>query len=379
MYSQSPDRVQQLTPLFWKFAGAEQLRTHITETFTRILLPAALSTHQCNYNHLLAELHAESLSGLRYNKEKGGVGMGLAAQAMFAECLGSVPSGSIGMALTIHLDMVAPFIDQYGSAGQIERFFKPALRGEILLSHAVSEPDAGSDVTKIATTATKDGKGWRLNGHKTMISLASLADVHFVIAQLPEYRPPFNMVNFLIPKGTPGLIVGEIKPGLGNHQCPVADLSFEDLWINDDCRLGAAGMGMINQLQQFSQERILSSLRANEVTHQCLTQSAQWASNSCDRQFASLHAEWQASRALTYKALQTWLENGDYLSLSCSSKLVSSRLARRAANYALQLTRNSAAKNIARFTSYVCDSRLFSISTGSDEMMLKSIAAAEKY
>ncbi|HTF97365.1 MAG TPA: acyl-CoA dehydrogenase family protein [Cellvibrio sp.] len=371
-------------PAFWKFAGAEELRTQINDAFADILLPAAHATSQCNYQKIITALHAKKISGLRYSREKGGTGAGLAAQAMFAESLGRIPSGSIGMALTIHLDMVAPFIDQYGSPEQIETFLMPALRGDILLSHAVSEPGAGSDVTNLVTTAVKDGNGWRISGQKTMISLATLADVHFVIARLPEYRAPFNMVNFLIPKNTPDLRLGPIKPALGNHHCPVADIFFDNLWISDDHRLGMPGMGMINQLQQFSQERILSSLRANQVTYQCLQRAMQWATPS-DHQWQLLNAEWQASRALTYKAMQRWLDNGEYLSLSCSSKLLSSRLARRTAAYTLELAHKLelAQKNDTRdltlLKSCLNDARLFSISTGSDEMMLKSIAAAEKY
>ena len=366
------------TPAFWKFPGAEELRAQINNAFDAVLLPAAHSADQCNYQKIIAELHTKKISGLRYNREKGGTGAGLAAQAMFAESLGRIPSGSIGMALTIHLDMVAPFIDQYGSPEQVEKFLMPALRGDILLSHAVSEPGAGSDVTNLSTTAVKDGNGWRINGQKTMISLATLADVHFVIAQLPEYRAPFNMVNFLIPKNTPGLRLGPIKPALGNHQCPVADIFFDDLWISDDHRLGMPGMGMINQLQQFSQERILSSLRANQVAYQCLQRAAQWINPSV-HEWQLLNAEWQASRALTYKAMQRWLDNGEYLSLSCSSKLLSSRLARRAANYTLQVAKENNSVDLTLLKSCLNDARLFSISTGSDEMMLKSIAAAEKY
>lgn len=365
-------------PAFWKFGGAEQLRAHINKTFDRFLFPAALATTQCNYHQLLAALHSEQVSGLRYSKEKGGTGAGLAAQAMFAESLGHIPSGGIGMALTIHLDMVAPFIDQYGSPEQIERFLVPALRGDVLLSHAVSESNAGSDVTQLATTATRDDTGWRISGHKSMISLAPLADVHFVIARLADYRAPFNMVNFLIPKNTPGLRLGNLQPALGNAQCPVADVFFDDLWIADDCRLGMPGMGMINQLQQFSQERILSSLRANQVTYQCLARAAHWVSKR-DTQLQILIAEWQASRALTYKAMQYWLASGEYLSLSSSSKFISSRLVRRASLFALDMARRHSKNDIENLQACVGDARLFSISTGSDEMMLKSIAAAEKY
>lgn len=211
-----------------------------------------------------------------------------------------------------------------------------------------------------------------------MISLAFLADVHFIVARLPAFRAPFNMVNFLVPADTPGLRVSPIRPTLGNHHCPIADIELDNVQLDDSFRLGPIGMGMINQMQQFSQERILSSLRANRLARRCLDYAMQPVDVFADK-LASLNAQWAASRAVTYRAMQTWIDGGEYLTLSCASKLLSSRLARQASRFALENAKAMQTDSVEENLNQVYDARLYSISTGSDEMMLKTIAAAEKY
>ncbi|MDO6423831.1 acyl-CoA dehydrogenase family protein [Saccharophagus degradans] len=393
----------ELTPSFWRNDAFIHLRKQIDTSFAAHLTPAS-NSESVSFQALVRQLYNDNLSGLRYAKNKGGTGHGLAAQALFAESLGRVPSGGIGMGLTIHLDMVAPIVDQQGSAHQIEEYLLPALRGDIIFSHAVSEPHAGSDISNIQTTAVKDGDGWRIDGCKSMIALASLADVHFVVARIPGHKPPFNKINFLIPAATTGVKVSSVTPTLGNNDCPIANITFDNVWVADSNRLGTAGMGMIHQMQQFSQERILSSLRANEVARMCLTHAEHLLNklnnlnplnnlnnrhnkpnpstasyvNSLNNLY-TLKAELNASKAITYKAMGTWIDNGNYHTLSCSSKLLSSRLVRQASILALTVSKALGENTDAQLVHYFNDARLYSISTGSDEMMLKSIAASEKY
>ena len=377
----------ELTPSFWRNDAFNHLRKQIDTSFAAHLTPAS-NSESVSFQALIRQLYNDNLIVLSYAKNKGGTGHRLAAQALFAESLGRVPSGGIGMGLTIHLDMVAPIVDQQGSAHQIEEYLLPALRGDIIFSHAVSEPHAGSDISNIQTTAVKDGDGWRIDGCKSMIALASLADVHFVVARIPGHKPPFNKINFLIPAATTGVKVSSVTPTLGNNDCPIANITFDNVWVADSNRLGTAGMGMIHQMQQFSQERILSSLRANEVARMCLTHAEHLLNkpnpstasyvNSLNN-LSTLKAELNASKAITYKAMGTWIDNGNYHTLSCSSKLLSSRLVRQASILALTVSKALGENADAQLVHYFNDARLYSISTGSDEMMLKSIAASEKY
>ncbi|MBO9497445.1 acyl-CoA dehydrogenase family protein, partial [Thalassotalea sp. G20_0] len=375
-------------PVFWLDSRFKTLSKKLGDCFSLInersqaALNAGGSLDFKGYIRLLDE---RGLSGLRYSVAQGGTDDGLWSQALFAERLGHVISGAVGMGLTIHYDMVAPVIAAHGNTACQQRFLKPALRGELLFSHAVSEASAGSDFSNISCTAQRHKGGWLLNGTKTMISLATAADVHFVLARLPEKKAPFNMVILLVPSSLKGVSVGPEQATMGNKGCPVADIHLDNVWVDDDCRLGAQGLGFVIQLQQFVQERIVSSLRANAAARRGLdrlishTQERLVADqrlidrDSWQHKIADLESDWAKCRALTYQALEAWAEGLPYESLSSASKLLSSRLVRRVARTALHAGGVNHYQQQSELAQLYTDSRLFSISTGSDEMMLTSL------
>ncbi|WP_422444829.1 acyl-CoA dehydrogenase family protein [Endozoicomonas sp. ALB091] len=178
---------------------------------------------------------------------------------------------------------------------------------------------------------------------------------------------------------------------MGNKGCPVADIHLDNVWVDDDCRLGAQGLGFVIQLQQFVQERIVSSLRANAAARRGLdrlishTQERLVADqrlidrDSWQHKIADLESDWAKCRALTYQALEAWAEGLPYESLSSASKLLSSRLVRRVARTALHAGGVNHYQQQSELAQLYTDSRLFSISTGSDEMMLTSLIASEKF
>lgn len=343
------------------------------------------------FRPLLAKIRELGLAGLRYRPEHGGAGEDLRAHGHFAETLGSLPSGGLGMSVTIHYDMVAPLIADFGSEAQRVRFLKPMNEGRLVVSHAISEPGAGSDVGAIATRATRDGDDWLLTGEKRWISLGLDADMHIVLARVDGKRAPFDTGLFLVPADAPGVSAHPVEPMLGNDGCPVADLRFDAVRLSDDLRVGPVGFGLVNQMKQFAQERIVSSLRAignarfgidvaveharsRRVGGERLVDNAHWR-----LVLAELDASWRQARALAWRALATWEAGGDIAVLSSAAKFTSSRLVRRVAETGVQLAgvagyqRNHPLARLRR------DARLYSISTGSDEMMLFSIAKSEKW
>lgn len=382
----------ELLPSFWATKEHGQWREKIKASFDECLAPAAnLNYTQIDYKTLIRQLYDRGVSGLRFDSYKGGQGAGLAVQAIFAEYLGGVPSVAIGTAITIHLDMVAPIVCSQGSPEQIEKFLKPAIKGDILFSHAVSEREVGSDVSDIQTFAVKDGTGWRINGKKSMVLLAPIADMHFIVARLPEYNAPFNMIAFLVPADLPGVYVKGPQRTLGDRECPTADIEFTDVRVDDYYRLGGVGMGHIAQIQQCVQERILSSLRVNYVTRQCLDSIVSFLRarkingeplihlNVLQHRLASLEAEWAMSRALAYRAMSELLVNGSCDMLSSSSKLLSLRLLRKVSKEALQLGGVTHYRSDSPIARHYTDAMLCSFSTESDEMLLKSITEMVKY
>jgi citronellyl-CoA dehydrogenase len=343
------------------------------------------------FRQLLATIHALGLAGLRYRTEHGGTGEGLRAQGYFAEALGSLPSGGLGMAVTIHYDMVAPLIADLGSEAQRKRFLLPMNEGRLVISHAISEPEAGSDVGGVATRARRSGAGWIIEGRKRWISLALDADYHIVLARVEGGRAPFDTGLFLIPADAAGVRTQPIAAMLGNDGCPAGDIVLDSVAIGDDLRVGAAGFGLVNQMRQFAQERIISSLRATAnarfgidtiIAHgrgrriggEPLSANSHWA-----LAIAELEAGWHQTRALAWRALATWETGGDIVALSSAAKFSSSRLVRRVSELGVQAAGVAGQQRNHPLARLRRDARLYSISTGSDEMMLLSIAKSEKW
>ena len=113
------------------------------------------------------------LLGLNYPEEYGGGGMDYWYQTVFLEELGRINCGGVPMAISVQTDMATPALAEHGTAEQKENFLRPAIAGDAVFSIAVSEPDAGSDVASIRTTARRDGDDYVINGSKMWITNAA--------------------------------------------------------------------------------------------------------------------------------------------------------------------------------------------------------------
>ena len=155
---------------------------------------------------VLSKMGELGMFSLRVPEELGGLAMGYLASATFSEALGSSTFAGFDVTALVHTDMAGPHLVNSGSPEQLERYVPSMLSGELILSIAVSEPDAGSDVAGIRTKAEKDGDGWRINGTKTFITNAVYGDMTIVAAKTdPDNKYGISM--FLVPAGTEGFSV----------------------------------------------------------------------------------------------------------------------------------------------------------------------------
>ncbi len=146
--------------------------------------------------------------------------------ADFAFAMQGLGSGSISLA---------------GTEAQQRRYLPDVVAGRQLAAFALSEPDAGSDVAAIATTARRDGAHWVLDGIKTWISNAGIADFYCVFARTGEAPGSRGISAFVVDAGTPGLEVVERIPVMAPH--PLGTLRFSDCRVPADALLGAPGEG----------------------------------------------------------------------------------------------------------------------------------------
>ena len=121
---------------------------------------------------VLTSMGSLGMLSLRVPEEHGGLGLGMLASAVFSEALGSSTFAGFDVTVLVHTDMSGPHLINSGNDAQLAEWLPGMLAGEKILSIAVTEPNAGSDVAGIRSTAVRDGDGWRINGTKMFITNA---------------------------------------------------------------------------------------------------------------------------------------------------------------------------------------------------------------
>ncbi|MEM9132289.1 MAG: acyl-CoA dehydrogenase family protein [Actinomycetota bacterium] len=205
---------------------------------------------------VLRQMGGLGMFGLRVPEEHGGLGLGMLASATFAEALGSSTFAGFDVTVLDHTDMAGPHLVNSGSDDQLAHWVPKMLSGEAILAIGVSEPDAGSDVAGMRTTAVRDGDGWRINGRKTFITNAVYGDLTIVAARTdPDSK--YGITMFLVPAGTEGFVVTSKLDKHGWRCSDTAELALDDVWVPDEQVLGTVHRGFYETMKNFQNERMV--------------------------------------------------------------------------------------------------------------------------
>jgi alkylation response protein AidB-like acyl-CoA dehydrogenase len=153
-----------------------------------------------------------------------------------------------------------PILD-FGTPEQKARYLPPLVRGEWIGAHAMSEPDSGSDAYSLRTRAERKNGGYLLNGTKTFVTNAPLADLALVFATVDRARGMWGVTAFLVERGTPGFRVSRDLDKMGLRTSPMAEVILEDCYLPEDHRLGPEGAGgrIFNGSMEWERSCILAS------------------------------------------------------------------------------------------------------------------------
>jgi alkylation response protein AidB-like acyl-CoA dehydrogenase len=196
---------------------------------------------------------ARGLPGPCVPADHGGRGLGYPATVAAMEGLGrGCPDTGLVFALNASLWTVAMPISHFGTDAQRRRWLPGLADGSLLGANAASEPDAGSDIFSLTTRATRDGDSWILNGRKTWITAAPVADLFLLFATTDPARGALGLTAFLIPVDTPGLEVVRTIPKLGMRTAPMGELRLDACRLPADALLGREGRGA--RIFQFALE-----------------------------------------------------------------------------------------------------------------------------
>lgn len=205
---------------------------------------------------VLRKMGSLGMLALRIPEKHGGLGLGMLASAMFSEALGASTFGGFDVTVLVHTDMSGPHLVNSGTPEQLERWLPGVISGETILSIGVSEPDAGSDVAGIRTSAVRDGDGWRINGSKTYITNGVYGDVT-ILAARTDPTNKYGITMFIVPAGTEGFSVAKKLSKHGWLCSDTAELVLDDVWVPDDQVLGTVHRGFYETMKNFQNERMV--------------------------------------------------------------------------------------------------------------------------
>jgi acyl-CoA dehydrogenase len=205
---------------------------------------------------VLLKMGSLGMLSLRVPESMGGLGMGMLASATFSEALGSSTYAGFDVTVLVHTDMAGPHLVNSGTPEQLDRWLPGVLAGETILSIGVTEPDAGSDVAGIRTSAVKDGDGWRINGTKTFITNAVYGNMTIVAAKTDPGNK-YGISMFLVPAGTEGFTVAKKLDKHGWRCSDTAELVLDNVWVADDQLLGTPHRGFYETMKNFQNERMV--------------------------------------------------------------------------------------------------------------------------
>jgi len=183
--------------------------------------------------------------GLTIDPGYGGQGVDALTAVRAMESFGyACRDNGLAFAIGAHLWSAAAPLQRFGNDEQKRRWLPSMCEGTTIAVHAVTEPDAGSDVLAMRTRARPDGTDYVLHGSKTFISNAPLADLFIIFAVTDPQAGPLGMSAFLVPRTTPGLDVGPAFSKMGLTTSPTSEVILDRCRIPEDMILGRPGAGL---------------------------------------------------------------------------------------------------------------------------------------
>ncbi len=291
--------------------------------------------------------------------------------------------GANGVFVPLHNDIVGPYIYSYGSEEQRERWLPGCITGETILAVAMTEPEAGSDLASMKTTAKREGDSWVINGQKTFTSNGHLADLVVVAAKTgrADEPPHHSMSLFVVERGTPGFSRGEIIKKIGLKAQDTAELFFDDCRIPSGNLLGAEGEGFIFLMQKLQQERLVCAIGSQAAAERCLEMTLDYVkerkvfgkplSKFQNTQFllAELASQVTAGRCFIDDLINNHVAGKDVTRETCMAKYWICEMAMNVADRCLQLYGGYGYCTEYPISRFFIDGRIQTIYAGTSEVM----------
>jgi acyl-CoA dehydrogenase len=378
----------------------EEFRAAVRRVVETELRPHALEWEHARWfpNDVFARLAELGYIGLKFAPEYGGDGDEI-ADAVFVEELARCGSGGVAAGIGAHSGIALPPIARFGTEEQKRRYLVPGIRGEKIAALAITEPDAGSDVASIRTSARRTDDGYIVNGSKTFITGGVRADLIVTAVKTTE-QGGHHGISFLIVERGDGVHSTALEK-LGWHASDTALIAFDDVFVPRENLLGSENEGFYLIMANFQWERLLMALGAVGAMQVAFEKTVKYALEQLDdsgaaqlsepgwlaggepealgkpiakhqairHKLAEIAVKIEAGRDVTYSALRRHVAGEDAVREVTIAKLATQRAAFEVMDSCLQI--HGGAGYIAEYDieRAARDARLGPIGGGTDEIM----------
>lgn len=252
--------------------------------------------------------------GLPFPKEYGGADMDIISTVLAMEALGyGCRDNGLLFSMNGQMWTVQMPIWKFGTDEHREKYLRGLISGDLIGAHGITEPNAGSDVMSLSTTAIRDGDHYVLNGSKVFCTNGPVADVFVIFATVDPGAGSLGLTGFVVERNTPGLIISPNKKKMGMRTSPMSWLTLKDCRIPVSARIGKEGQGgrIFNYSMEWERSAILANL-VGAMEHQieaCVKHAntrQQFKKpigkfQSVANRIVDMQLRWETSRLLLYK------------------------------------------------------------------------------
>ncbi len=323
--------------------------------------------------------------GIRFDPAFGGGGLDWVYSAIMAEELACCDNAGVALGIIDHTDMATPALAQFGSDELRQRFLVPAIKGEMVGAIAVTEPQAGSDVSAITTRAVRDGDDWVINGSKMFITNISHADFMCLLAVTDAEGGYGGFSQIIVPTDVAG-VSHTLLDKIGNWGSDTGAVYLEDVRVPVAYTIGEVGRGFQQQMVQFQDERLIALLSGNAGSVNLWKKTREYAMERKvfgrpltkfqvnQFRFVDMLMRIQAARELGYACVRKRCRGEDATMEISMAKIFCIEVAQQVADTCLQLYGGSGYMKDNPAGRAFVDNRLGSIGGGADEVMQQVVA-----
>ncbi len=334
---------------------------------------------------ILKKLGSLGFMGMMVPEELGGSGLDAVSYTVAMEEIAKADA-STSVAVAVNNSLVCGALLKFASEEQKKKFLPSLARGEKLGSFALTEPEAGTDVGNVQTTAVLDGDHYVVNGTKTFITNGGFADTVLLFASTNKELKGKGLSCLVVEKGTPGFSVGSREKKMGLRAANVSELIFDNCRIPKENLLGQEGAGMKIGLTTLDSGRISIAAQAVGIAQAAFDEAVQYSKQRvqfgrpiCQFQaiqfmLADMATRIEAARLLTYRAAYIKDKGVRFSTEASMAKLCASETANWVCSKSLQIHGGYGYMKDYAVERYFRDARLTEIYEGTSEAQKMVIA-----